>query len=78
MDVNIEGKESKEFTMKELLVWARDNILTERPELFMKDDSVRPGVLVLINDTDWEITGHLETELENGDTVVFISTLHGG
>eukprot|EP00192_Tetraselmis_astigmatica_P025343 CAMPEP_0117677142 /NCGR_PEP_ID=MMETSP0804-20121206/16583_1 /TAXON_ID=1074897 /ORGANISM="Tetraselmis astigmatica, Strain CCMP880" /LENGTH=64 /DNA_ID=CAMNT_0005486397 /DNA_START=476 /DNA_END=670 /DNA_ORIENTATION=+ len=64
--------------MANVLVWVRDNLLTERPELFMKEDSVRPGVLVLINDTDWEITGHLDTELDEEDTVVFISTLHGG
>eukprot|EP00191_Tetraselmis_sp_GSL018_P017285 CAMPEP_0177584332 /NCGR_PEP_ID=MMETSP0419_2-20121207/3837_1 /TAXON_ID=582737 /ORGANISM="Tetraselmis sp., Strain GSL018" /LENGTH=96 /DNA_ID=CAMNT_0019073859 /DNA_START=119 /DNA_END=405 /DNA_ORIENTATION=- len=70
--------EQQGLTVGKLLVWVRDNLLTERPELFMKDDTVRPGVLVLINDTDWEITGQLETELHDGDNVVFISTLHGG
>lgn len=34
---------------------ARDKYLTERVELFAKGDSVRPGILVLINDTDWEL-----------------------
>jgi Urm1 (Ubiquitin related modifier) len=38
----------------------------------------RPGVLVLINDCDWELCGNLDAELEEKDTVVFISTLHGG
>ena len=38
----------------------------------------RPGILVLINDTDWELTGQLQTLVEDGDTVTFISTLHGG
>ena len=38
----------------------------------------RPGILVLINDTDWELTGQLQTIVEDGDTVTFISTLHGG
>ena len=38
----------------------------------------RPGILVLINDTDWELEGGLEYTLKNGDTLVFISTLHGG
>mmetsp|Transcript_26981 Transcript_26981/g.69289 ORF Transcript_26981/g.69289 Transcript_26981/m.69289 type:complete len:89 (-) Transcript_26981:1644-1910(-) len=69
---------SQALIIKELLVWMRETILTERPELFLKDDSVRPGILVLINDTDWEITGHLDTELADGDTLAFISTLHGG
>lgn len=38
----------------------------------------RPGILVLINDADWELEGELEYELKDKDEVVFISTLHGG
>lgn len=38
----------------------------------------RPGILILINSTDWELEGELEYELEEGDGIVFISTLHGG
>jgi ubiquitin related modifier 1 len=38
----------------------------------------RPGILVLINDSDWELEGELEYEIKDGDDVVFISTLHGG
>ena len=38
----------------------------------------RPGILVLVNDVDWELTGELHTEVADGDSVVFISTLHGG
>jgi len=33
---------------------------------------------VLINDTDWELEGELKYGLKEGDTIVFISTLHGG
>eukprot|EP00887_Chlorella_sp_A99_P007792 scaffold20.g7792.t1 len=47
---------SGKLTVAEALVWARDHLLTERPELFMKEGSVRPGVLVLVNDVDWELT----------------------
>ncbi|BDA48583.1 Ubiquitin-related modifier 1 homolog [Coccomyxa sp. Obi] len=65
-------------TIADVIVKARDDLLTDRPELFMKDDSVRPGILVLVNDTDWELTGTLHTLVEDGDTVTFISTLHGG
>ena len=39
---------------------------------------VRPGVLVLINDTDWALEGGADAALRAGDTVAFISTLHGG
>jgi ubiquitin related modifier 1 len=38
----------------------------------------RPGILVLVNDCDWELLGGLEHEVQDGDVVVFISTLHGG
>jgi molybdopterin converting factor small subunit len=38
----------------------------------------RPGILVLINDTDWELEGEGDYILKDGDEVVFISTLHGG
>lgn len=38
----------------------------------------RPGILVLINDADWELEGEEKYELQSGDTIVFVSTLHGG
>jgi ubiquitin related modifier 1 len=119
------------YTVGQLLVWTRDTLCRERPELFMKGESVRPGILVLVNDCDWELrwaapeaaraaarpgrcelpdcrpawragstpgtdqllpaaaalllisrsalrSGTLSTELQEGDHVVFISTLHGG
>eukprot|EP00898_Chlorokybus_atmophyticus_P002320 jgi/Chlat1/3089/Chrsp21S03321 len=62
----------------DLLLWMRDNLLQERPELFIKGDTVRPGILVLVNDCDWELTGRLDSRACEGDSVVFISTLHGG
>ena len=68
----------KPWTIGSLLFWVKDNLLAERPELFIQGDSVRPGILVLINDADWELMGELEYKLEDGDRIVFISTLHGG
>ena len=38
----------------------------------------RPGILVLINEVDWELEGTLDYTLQPGDTITFISTLHGG
>ena len=38
----------------------------------------RPGILVLINDADWELEGEENYELQSGDNIVFVSTLHGG
>ncbi|KAK0075673.1 hypothetical protein PV325_004837, partial [Microctonus aethiopoides] len=42
-------------TLQKLLFWIRDNLLRERRELFLQNDTVRPGILVLINDADWEL-----------------------
>ena len=76
-----------QWTLGHLLGWIRDNLLTpDRPELFLNDKNesdvtkldVRPGILVLVNDADWELVGQTEYILENGDNVTFISTLHGG
>eukprot|EP00884_Botryococcus_braunii_P002077 jgi/Botrbrau1/11870/Bobra.126_2s0005.1 len=68
----------RQVTVGDVLIWARDNLLTERPELFMKKDTVRPGILVLINDEDWELSETSQTKVVDGDTIAFISTLHGG
>jgi len=38
----------------------------------------RPGILVLINDADWELEGEEKYELQAGDNILFVSTLHGG
>ena len=40
--------------------------------------SRRPGILVLINDADWELEGEEKYELQQKDEIVFVSTLHGG
>ncbi|KAF2718904.1 ubiquitin related modifier 1 [Polychaeton citri CBS 116435] len=49
-----------------------------RKEMFVLDGSVRPGILVLINDADWELEGQEQYELQPNDNIVFVSTLHGG
>ncbi|KAJ9081571.1 Ubiquitin- modifier 1 [Entomophthora muscae] len=64
--------------MSDLILFTKDNLLTERPELFVSGSTVRPGILVLINDTDWELEGETEYQVQDGDKIVFISTLHGG
>ena len=44
----------------------------------MWSNGSRPGVLVLINDADWELEGEGQYELKPNDNIVFVSTLHGG
>ncbi|XP_022326340.1 ubiquitin-related modifier 1-like [Crassostrea virginica] len=76
-DVELPASETK-WTIRNLLPYIRDNLLKERPELFMQGETVRPGILVLVNDADWELLGELDYELQSKDRIVFISTLHGG
>ncbi|XP_017778987.1 PREDICTED: ubiquitin-related modifier 1 [Nicrophorus vespilloides] len=76
-EVILPAKEG-EWTLKDLIFWMKDNLLQERPELFIQDDSVRPGILVLVNDADWELMDTVKYVLEAKDKIVFISTLHGG
>ncbi|OBT89817.1 hypothetical protein VE02_00827 [Pseudogymnoascus sp. 03VT05] len=38
----------------------------------------RPGILVLINDADWELEGGEAYVVQPGDNILFVSTLHGG
>ncbi|KAH7132476.1 ubiquitin-like protein [Dendryphion nanum] len=49
-----------------------------RKDLFILDGTVRPGILVLINDADWELEGEEIYELQDDDNILFVSTLHGG
>ncbi|CAO1631806.1 unnamed protein product [Sympodiomycopsis kandeliae] len=70
----------KPSDMRYLVKFIRENLIVEREELFVDADGegVRPGILVLINDADWELEGELDYTLEDGDEICFISTLHGG
>ena len=57
------------WSVGELLIWIKKNLLKERPELFLKDPTaskldVRPGILVLINEADWELMGQTDYNLE--------------
>lgn len=65
-------------TVASLLAHMKAHLLQQRPELFLAGATVRPGILVLINDADWELEGQLEYQLQNNDSISFISTLHGG
>jgi ubiquitin related modifier 1 len=44
----------------------RDGHLKTTPELFLAGDSVRPGILVLVNEVDWELEGLLDAEVKEG------------
>ncbi|GAB7354178.1 hypothetical protein MBLNU459_g4731t1 [Dothideomycetes sp. NU459] len=74
-----EDDEGNAVTVAFLIKHLCDNLMqSPKKELFILDDSVRPGILVLINDADWELEGEDKYELQTGDEIIFVSTLHGG
>lgn len=66
------------WTIKNLLEFIKENLISSRPEFLIENSSVRPGILVLVNDTDWELVGTLDYQIQPNDNITFISTLHGG
>lgn len=65
-------------TLGDLVKWVATELVTQRHDLFVVKDTVRPGVLVLVNDVDWELEGTTAYRLKAHDDISFISTLHGG
>lgn len=65
-------------TVKDLVEVMRKDYLKGNPDFFYDKGSVRAGVLVLVNDADWSLTGEDDSPIEHKDKVSFISTLHGG
>ncbi|CAI6332621.1 unnamed protein product [Periconia digitata] len=66
-------------TIRDLVIYLCDELMRDpRRDLFVLDGTVRPGILVLINDADWELEGEDAYEVKNGDSILFVSTLHGG
>jgi ubiquitin related modifier 1 len=66
------------WNLERLIDELRRKHLKDKEEMFVQGRSVRPGIIVLVNDTDWELLDTTRYKLENGDSVAFISTLHGG
>ncbi|EKX36055.1 hypothetical protein GUITHDRAFT_79159, partial [Guillardia theta CCMP2712] len=73
-----ERGDGKRPTIRDALIYLKEQHVRERPEMFLQGETVRPGILVLVNDADWELCGGAEYELQDGDALTIISTLHGG
>jgi len=62
-----------------LVEYIRRHVMKDsREDLFVLNGTVRPGILILINDADWELEGEGKYKLQKGDHILFVSTLHGG
>ncbi|KAH7152306.1 ubiquitin-like modifier 1 [Dactylonectria estremocensis] len=72
-------KDGRAATIAYLIDYLCDHVMDDsRKDLFVLDNHLRPGILVLINDADWELEGEEAYEVQSGDSILFVSTLHGG
>lgn len=78
--INSSNNSEDEPTIADLIKYLADTMITNDKDMdiFIQDGTIRPGILVLINDTDWELEDKEEYILEDGDLISFTSTLHGG
>ncbi|KAF7456424.1 Ubiquitin-related modifier 1 [Cryptosporidium felis] len=78
-DIEIGIDELKSNSMKHLIHYIQENVILYRRDHFIETgNKIKPGIIVLVNNCDWEILGSEDYVLCNGDHVTFIMTLHGG
>ena len=90
MELLFEGNKTIEFeleavkegesphTLQTVIDTLANHHLKEKREMFIQAGTVRPGIIVLVNDTDWELLDGDKYEMQPNDVCAFISTLHGG
>lgn len=86
MDLELETNDGEIITIQNLIDNLKNQIKEKQDFFINKDGKMqhyflyfsRPGIIVLINDSDWEIYEKDFSVLQDGDTISFISTLHGG
>lgn len=64
--------------LQDLILQLRKECDKKKEQLFIQNETVRPGILVLINESDWELEGEGEYIVQDKDEILFVSTLHGG
>ena len=69
---------TKDLLLEDVVQELRKNHLQEKEEMFIQGGTIRPGIIVLVNDTDWELLDYEKYVMQSNDSVAFISTLHGG
>lgn len=78
-EINLDmADDTKELLLQDVIEELRRVHLQEKEEMFIQGGTVRPGIIVLVNDTDWELLDNEKYKMQANDTVCFISTLHGG
>ena len=74
----IELEVEDELTITQLIATLCEKFIKRDKHLFTMDGKIRPGILILVNEVDFEVLGNYEYRLKPGDVVLFVSTLHGG
>ncbi|KRZ57847.1 Ubiquitin-related modifier 1 -like protein [Trichinella nativa] len=78
IELNNTDDDGRAWTLASLFQWIKQNmLLVNNCSMLICGNSVRPGILVLINEVDWELCNGLQYVLKPNDKVTFISTLHG-
>ena len=75
--VTLPGQEEP-WNIQNLLSWVKKNLLKEKPELFIPGDRLQPGILVRMNNTNWEPLGELDYQLQDQDSTLFKTKRGGG
>jgi ubiquitin related modifier 1 len=65
-------------TMRDVLRYLYTNYDETHHSYFDESGKVANGILCIINDQDWDITGAEESEVGEDDEITLISSLHGG
>ena len=78
LQIEFSHAQGAQWTIRDLIEKLRVSHMSDKEEMFVANGTVRPGIIVLINDTDWELEGTNDYAIENKDIIAFISTLHGG
>ena len=60
LKIDISTAGAKAYTMRDLIQKLRVSYMSEKEEMFVQGETVRPGIIVLINDTDWELEDQLD------------------
>lgn len=70
--------ELPQCTLDHLIMELAKQCDPKKLDVFVQDGTVRPGILVLINESDWELEGEGAYVVQDNDEILFVSTLHGG
>ena len=64
--------------MRELLRYIEHNVVINGYKHLTNNGELEGGILCIVNDTDIDIVDGTDTEIQDTDTIHFISTMHGG